>query len=534
MRHRLLAAAAAFSCVSLVPAAQAQEKVTLRYGQIANSARSISSVGLYVGQRKGFFAKEGITLEIVGLRGVQYQIEELDKGNVDVSHTATPYLIQAVLNGSPSVAIVGGPANTIFSMIAKPEIKSYADLKGKLIGMSLPVDTISIASRMLLEKHGLKEPAFRTKELIGTPIRAKCLTDGECDAVPLGQPDDIVFTQKGYSKLGAEAEVDHLRSVPDREADPRATSRSSPVPVLSSTLTGSTRAPGATPATPIRFPVTAVMIPETCVPCPWSSWAIFRERRAPGTGAWNGQREAVFASMFEPGTRRRCPRRSGCRKSAPVSTTATMTPAPRVVRQASGALIAARPHCAPAQRSFVQETGLERHDVSLYGERAPDSAAGNARAIRAAITKIRISLRPYPGQRAANRTTEEARASRYEKHGHGPKIRNRGRGDRRRPRSRAAKAGPAERGPDRPLLADRDAPGPDRVLARMHLRQDHRHAQPLAQLVHASPAHDGARRLALPHRARVEQDPAIAATRALPHSRVPDASLRARRPGEQC
>jgi len=64
-----------------------------------------------------------------------------------------------------------------------------------------------IASRLLLAKHGLKEPAFRTKELIGTPIRAKCLTDGECDAVPLGQPDDIVFAQKGFTKLGDSLEV---------------------------------------------------------------------------------------------------------------------------------------------------------------------------------------------------------------------------------------------------------------------------------------------------------------------------------------
>ncbi len=32
-------------------------------------------------------------------------------------------------------------------------------------------------------------------------------SDGECDAVPLGQPDDIVFTQKGYSKLGDSLEV---------------------------------------------------------------------------------------------------------------------------------------------------------------------------------------------------------------------------------------------------------------------------------------------------------------------------------------
>src|SRR5437899_4529105 len=204
MSRRLLAALAVVACAS---GAQAQDKVKLRYGQIANSARSVSSLALVTAQSKGFLAKENIELEVVGLRGVQYQIEELDKGTVDVSHTATPYLIQLVLKGSPSVAIVGGPANTIFSLIAKPEIKSYADLKGKMIGMSLPVDTISIASRLLLEKHGLKEPAFRTKELIGTPIRAKCLSDGDCDAVPLGQPDDIVFAQKGYTKLGDSLEV---------------------------------------------------------------------------------------------------------------------------------------------------------------------------------------------------------------------------------------------------------------------------------------------------------------------------------------
>jgi ABC-type nitrate/sulfonate/bicarbonate transport system substrate-binding protein len=205
MTCRLLAAIVAF--FSLGQAAQSQDKITLRYGQIAQSARSVSSLALYTAQRKGFLAKEGIDLQVVGLRGVQYQIEELDKGTVDISHTATPYLIQAVLKGSESVGIVGGPANTIFSLIAKPEIKSFDDLKGKMIAMSLPVDTISIASRMLLEKHGLKEEAFRTKELIGTPLRAECLTKGECDVVPLGQPDDIVFVQKGYRKLGDSLEV---------------------------------------------------------------------------------------------------------------------------------------------------------------------------------------------------------------------------------------------------------------------------------------------------------------------------------------
>jgi ABC-type nitrate/sulfonate/bicarbonate transport system substrate-binding protein len=187
--------------------ARAQDKITLRYGQIANSARSISSVALTVAQRKGFLEREGIDLEVVGLRGTRYQIEALDKGNVELSHTATPYLIQAVLGGSNAVGVVGAAANTIYSLVAQPQIKSFDDLRGKLIGLSLPIDTISIATRMLLARHGLPESSYRTKELVGTPVRADCLTSGECAAVPLGQPDDIVFARKGFSKLGDSLEV---------------------------------------------------------------------------------------------------------------------------------------------------------------------------------------------------------------------------------------------------------------------------------------------------------------------------------------
>jgi hypothetical protein len=117
------AAAAIFFCVGLIGAAHSEDKITLRYGQIANSARSISSIALAVALRLGFLEREGIDLEVVGLRGTRYQIEELDKGNVDISHTATPYLIQAVLNGSNSVGIVGAAANTIYSLIAQPQIR---------------------------------------------------------------------------------------------------------------------------------------------------------------------------------------------------------------------------------------------------------------------------------------------------------------------------------------------------------------------------------------------------------------------------
>jgi ABC-type nitrate/sulfonate/bicarbonate transport system substrate-binding protein len=187
--------------------ASAQEKVTLRMGVIANSAKSISQLGLTIARKRGFLEKEGIDLQTIGLRGVKYQIEELDKGNVDVSHTATPYLVQAVMNGSDSVAIVGGLANPVFAVLAKPEIKSYADLRGKRLGLSLPVDTITIGTEKLLRNAGVQEGDYSVETLVGTPVRVACLVEGKCDAVPVGQPDDLILAQKGYTNLGTSLEV---------------------------------------------------------------------------------------------------------------------------------------------------------------------------------------------------------------------------------------------------------------------------------------------------------------------------------------
>ena len=186
---------------------RADEKITLRMGVIENSARSISRLGLTIAQRRGFLERENIDLKIVPLPGVQYQIEELDKGNVDVSHTATPYLVQAVLAGSDSVAVLGGLANPVFAILAKPTIGSIAELRGKTIGLSLPVDTITIGSQRLFRKAGLGPDDFNTLVLVGTPPRVNCLVEGICDAVPVGQPDDLVLMKKGFRNLGTSLDV---------------------------------------------------------------------------------------------------------------------------------------------------------------------------------------------------------------------------------------------------------------------------------------------------------------------------------------
>ena len=197
--------------IALPDSGKAQERgsalVSLRLGFNANSARNMAEIPNVVAQRKGFFAGERLAVSMVPLMGTTHMVAALDKGDVDATGTALPYMIQAVLKGSDAAAVIGGVANTIYSLVAKPGFRTIADLKGKVVALSAPPDTITLSTRMLLAKGGLKDGDYRTKQIIGSAQRGACLAGGACDAVPLGQPEDIAFQAKGFHKLGDSLEV---------------------------------------------------------------------------------------------------------------------------------------------------------------------------------------------------------------------------------------------------------------------------------------------------------------------------------------
>lgn len=202
LNYRILYFVAVLVCASFIGAARAADVITLRYGQNATSAGSLSSLPLAVAERKGFFFREAINLVVVPIPGGTDRIvAALDKGEIDAGKNATPYLIQAVLKGSDAVAIVAQTTNPVYSLIVRPEIKSFADLKGKVIGLSTPGDTITLSSVRLLGQKGIKSSDYQAKAVVGTGARFDCLKSGECAAVPMGQPEDLRAIQQGYPRL---------------------------------------------------------------------------------------------------------------------------------------------------------------------------------------------------------------------------------------------------------------------------------------------------------------------------------------------
>jgi NitT/TauT family transport system substrate-binding protein len=183
--------------------ARGDELITLRYGQNAAGSNGPSSLPLTVAQRKGFFVREGLNLVVVPIPGGTDRIvAALDKGEIDAGKNATPYMIQAVLKGSDAAAIMSQTANPIYSLVVRPEIKSFADLRGKTLGLSTPGDTITLSTQRLLGLKQISAADFTAKVVVGTGARFDCLKSGTCAAVPMGQPEDLDAIKQGFPRLG--------------------------------------------------------------------------------------------------------------------------------------------------------------------------------------------------------------------------------------------------------------------------------------------------------------------------------------------
>ena len=170
------------------------ETLKLRYGQAYSSAHSIFSLPVAVADQEGLFAREGLKVDIIVPipGGCDKMIAASYEEWVDLTHVATPFLIRTALAGFDAVAIAAEFKNPVYSLIANSSIDSFAELKGKTLGLADEAGSISISMRKLLAIQGVQAGEFGAKVIEGKPARWACLRRGECDAVVLGQPQDVL------------------------------------------------------------------------------------------------------------------------------------------------------------------------------------------------------------------------------------------------------------------------------------------------------------------------------------------------------
>ena len=111
-------------------------------------------------------------------------------------------MVQAIEAGADLVAFGKGMDPAPYSLMAKKELKSIADLKGKSISLADAGDVYTEATKEIIRKGGLdpeKDINFRYGG--NSNQRMAALVAGAVDAVPLIPPQDRMMTDQGFNSL---------------------------------------------------------------------------------------------------------------------------------------------------------------------------------------------------------------------------------------------------------------------------------------------------------------------------------------------
>lgn len=120
---------------------------------IATSSMTLTSIPYLVAIEKKFFEKEGLAAQYVVMRS-DLAVKGLITGDVDYNQSVSSVL-RAGVAGAPLITVAGIYNRTFFELIARHDIKSLAELKGKTVGISRYGASTEYALRFGLKANGI-------------------------------------------------------------------------------------------------------------------------------------------------------------------------------------------------------------------------------------------------------------------------------------------------------------------------------------------------------------------------------------------
>lgn len=179
----------------------AQEKVRVA----AASLTSPSVAYLLVALREGFFKDEGLQVEIINIRG-EIAVKTAVAGEVSFI-TQSGSALAAAVRGIP-VKILGViDDKPPWELIAQPQIKSFAQLKGATIGVLSLEGSVAVVTRQMLRSNGIDPAKDVTLMAMGSNEFRLVSLRGKAIQATLLDPVNSYRAQKdGFTKLASALE----------------------------------------------------------------------------------------------------------------------------------------------------------------------------------------------------------------------------------------------------------------------------------------------------------------------------------------
>jgi ABC-type nitrate/sulfonate/bicarbonate transport system substrate-binding protein len=192
------------SIVTVAACARAQDKIRMGLSSV-----SALHSAVWVAEQKGLFRKHGIEAEVIVTgQGAATGISALLANDIQVVASAGDALVASTLQGADTVMIAGVVNKGLQRIMARSEIKTTAELKGKKIGVTRIGAVSHSVLLMMLPRWKMSVNDVQVMQLGSSPNMLAALDRGGIDAAVLTIPSMFVAEDRGYRVLADMGDTD--------------------------------------------------------------------------------------------------------------------------------------------------------------------------------------------------------------------------------------------------------------------------------------------------------------------------------------
>ncbi len=181
----------------LIARAASAQEMSLR--AVYNAVSGVMAP-IWVGQEGGLFTKHGVNVDLKYLAATT-AVQGMVGGGEEVGLVGNQG-IDAKLEGADLIYVASGLPTFVFQVYGRPEIKSMADLKGKVVAVTQPSASTDYAMRIVLKRNGL-EPDKDVKILYAQDIAAvfTSVSNGNASAGIMSAPTSLKAKAAGLKPI---------------------------------------------------------------------------------------------------------------------------------------------------------------------------------------------------------------------------------------------------------------------------------------------------------------------------------------------
>lgn len=166
-----------------------------------------ATLALFAAQNQGFFAQEGLAVDVQNTNNSTDQRDGLARGAFDIAYAGVDNAV-AMRTAGQDVVILSGGDNSINSFFVQPALSDVAQVRGKALAVDAPNTAYALQAIKILSNHGVQPGEYEIRQVGGTFQRVQAMLDDRTIAATmLNPPYSVQAGRQGLRNLGSVADL---------------------------------------------------------------------------------------------------------------------------------------------------------------------------------------------------------------------------------------------------------------------------------------------------------------------------------------